>query len=69
MHVFNKRDVDITERLEAMAREVFERDRLHGMSTASMLNDAKIEIERLRSELKKEMFGSHVVKMRSRARQ
>ena len=68
MHAYNKRDVDITERLEAMAEVVYERDRLHGMSTAGILNDAKSEIERLRAELKKEMFRSHVSSTRTSPR-
>ena len=48
---------DITERLEEVASLLLEH--------SALLLEAQAEIERLRNELKKEMFNTHIRYMRS----
>ena len=57
---------DITERLEAAEKEWLARSALYEMSWAGLFRDAREEIERLREELKKEMFNSHIAEKKGR---
>ena len=52
--------VDITERLETAAAEVYGRDKLYGMSTAALYREAMDEILRLRGELMVEMRNNRL---------
>lgn len=56
--------LDITERLEVAAAEWLVRSALYGMSSAALLREARAEIERLRNELKIEMFNTHIRHLR-----
>tara|TARA_R110002110_G_scaffold102103_2_gene259089 strand:- start:1545 stop:1751 length:207 start_codon:yes stop_codon:yes gene_type:complete len=58
--------VDITDRLEKIAKDIYKNDALRGMSLSAMFNEARDEIIRLREELAKEMGKTHLATLRSK---
>lgn len=52
---------DIIERLEDAAGTWLDRSALFGMSSAALLREAGEEIKRLRNELAKEIYKTHLI--------